>query len=110
MHTPPTCVITGSFTHRKQPARGLVRFTPSRLWVVLSGITWACLAPDVQLGPDGSFVARVTATDCDPIPWTYYICTPAGCYETYVPLNDAGWSLRELVHEHRVGTGTSHRR
>lgn len=104
---PVSCVISGSFVRNELPVQGLVRFTPSRLWVVQERIAWACLAPEVYLDSDGSFVARVTATDNDAIPWTYYICTPAGCFETYVPGNDAGWSLRELLHEHCPGSRPS---
>jgi hypothetical protein len=107
---PRTCVVSGSFVHDEQPAQGLVRFTPSRLWVVQDGITWACLAPEVVLGRDGSFVAQVTATDTDTVPWYYYISTPAGCFQCYVPWNEAGWSLRELIREHHPGPGSTHRR
>ena len=108
---PQSCVVSGSFISKNgKPGQGLVRFTPSRLWVVQDGITWACLAPDVQLDADGSFVARVTATDTDTIPWTYYVYTPAGCYEVYTPWNDAGWSLRELIRGHRAGKSSTHRR
>jgi hypothetical protein len=107
---PLSCTITGSFARKGTPVQGLVRFTPRRLWVVRAGTTWACLAPEVRLAPDGSFVARVTATDNDAIMWTYLIDTPAGRFETYVPWSQAGWSLRELVHEHRPRQGTSHGR
>jgi hypothetical protein len=102
--------VSGSFVRNELPVQGLVRFTPSRLWVVQQdGTAWACLAPDVQLGPDGSFVAQVTATDSDGIMWHYDVCTPAGHYHVYIPWCDAGWSLRELIHGHRAGPRAQNR-
>lgn len=103
-----TCLVTGSFSLNGEPARGVVRFTPSRLWVVQEGVAWASLAPEVTLSSGGSFTAHVTATDSDPINWAYYICTPAGCYQCHVPFNVAGWSLRELISEHRSRQSPAH--
>lgn len=105
---PARVTVTGSFANHDRPVQGLVRFTPGRLWVVASNITWACLAPEVWLDPDGSFVAQVTPTDTDAIMWTYKVCTPAGCWLVYIPTNDAGWSLRELIYEHRPGPRSAH--
>jgi len=105
---PRTSVISGSFSQNDQPARGWVRFTPSRLWVVQEGVAWASLAPETPLDYDGSFTVQVTSTDSDPINWFYYICTPAGCYQCHVPYNVAGWSLRELISEHRSRARAPH--
>jgi hypothetical protein len=106
---PRTCLVYATFVRRGQPVPGLVRFTPSRLWVVQDGIAWACLAPEVRLGPDGSFVARVTATDNDAIPWPYLISSPAGDYAVYVPWVGKGYALKELINDHRAGSRSPYR-
>jgi hypothetical protein len=71
--------------------------------VVQGGITWACLAPEVYLSGDGSFVVEVTPTDADPIWWRYLVETPAGRWEVSVTGSETGHTLRELVGEHRSG-------
>jgi hypothetical protein len=102
MH-PLTVTITGSFVHKNgRPVQGLVRFTPSRSWVVVDAITWACLAPTVAIEPDGSFVAVVTATDNDSVPWFYIVEAPGGPYDIEVPAG-TGYSLRGLLDEHHPG-------
>lgn len=83
----------------------MVRFTPSRLWVITDGIPWACLAPDVWLDHDGRFVAQVTATDNDLVPWVYLVSTPAGCYECAVPWREDRYSLREVIRVRHPETG-----
>lgn len=101
----PTCTVTGRLLHRNErPVQGLVRFTPHRLWVVRDGITWACLAPETQLAPDGSFSVQVTPTDTDPVWWRYMIETPAGWWEVSVPQNAAGYTLKGLIGEHHPGS------
>lgn len=104
MMSPCTVTVTGSFQHKDgRPVQGLVRCTPSRLWVVVDDTTWACLAPDVAVEPDGSFVARLTATDNDAIGWHYHLDTPAGPFDIEVPAG-AGYSLKGLVGEHHPGS------
>src|SRR5438045_8996669 len=101
MSTPRLCIISGSFVnHREQPVQGLVRFTPSRLWVVQDDITWACLAPTMVLDREGRFVTAVTATDNDSVPWVYRIETPAGVFESYVPWSPHDYCLPELLRTH----------
>jgi hypothetical protein len=101
------CMITGSFTTSQgRPVQGLVRFIPSRLWVVVDNITWACLAPTIQTGRDGSFTAWVTATDNDAVPWTYQVETPAGIWTTYIPWIASGYALPDLLHGHGVEHST----
>jgi hypothetical protein len=99
---PRTCVVTAAFERYGRPISGTIRFTPQRLWI-RKGQTWACLAPEMALDAAGSFVAEVTATDNDAIMWHYLISTPAGDFPVYVPWNERGWTLRELVDEHRAG-------
>ena len=101
----PTVTVTGSLVHHNgKPVQGMVRFTPNRLWVVHGDTTWACLAPEVQLEPDGSFTVQVTPTDTDAIWWRYKIELPGGwSYEASIPQNVAGCSLRGLVGEHHPG-------
>lgn len=86
--------------YHDDPVQGLVRFTPGRLWVVYEGITWACLAPTITVGPSGKFVAYLTATDADSVPFTYTVETPAGAWVTYVPWAENGYSLRDLLKMH----------
>lgn len=106
---PSTVTVAGSFQHRDgSPVQGVVRFTPSRLWVITGGIAWACLAPVVWLDADGKFSVQVTPTDIDAIMWRYYVETPAGGWEVSVPQSEAGYSLRGLIDEHRSGPRTSH--
>lgn len=107
MH-PSTVTLTGSFERNGQPVRGFLRFTPSRLWVVRDRTAWACLAPELAIEPDGSFVTRVTATDTDAIPWHYLVDTPAGLFQIEVPWSEDGYSLRGLVGEHRSGPRAPH--
>ena len=105
---PTTVTVTGTLQHRGGlPVQGLIRFTPSRLWVVCDGIAWACLAPEVRLSQDGSFVVEVTPTDVDPIWWRYLIETPAGWWEVSVPQNVLGHTLKGLVGEHHPGSRTT---
>ena len=105
----PTTTVTGRLQHRNgTPVQGLVRFTPSRLWVVHENITWACLAPETRLAADGSFSVQVTPTDTDPIWWRYMIETPAGWWEVSVPHNVAGQTLKGLIGEHHPGSRASH--
>jgi len=106
----PTCTVTARFTRNDEPVQGLVRFTPSRLWVVRDGITWACLAPEVRLSEDGSFTVEVTPTDTDPVWWRYLIETPAGWWEASIPHNEAGYTLRGLVGEHHPGSRAAYGR
>lgn len=107
----PTTTVTGSFQRKDgRPVQGLVRFTPSRLWVVVKDITWACLAPEVQLAEDGSFSVQVTPTDTDSVWWRYLIETPAGWWEVSVPHNEAGYTLKGLVGEHHPGSRSAHGR
>src|SRR5436190_1376549 len=98
---PLVCTVTGSFHRNGRPAKGLVRFTPERLWVMQGGTTWAALAPTVELDEDGSFEAGVTATDTDAIHWRYQVETPAGTYRVEVLHKTAGHRLKELMNEHR---------
>lgn len=93
---PQVCVISGSFSKDEKPIEGWVQFTPSRLWVVEYGIYWACLAPTIQLEL-GGFAALLTPTDSDPVPWFYFVDTPAGCFKIAVPRKGANYTLRELV-------------
>ena len=104
----PTTTVTGSFHRNGQPVQGLVRFTPSRLWVVHGGITWACLAPEVMLSADGSFSVQVTPTDSDPVWWRYVIETPAGWWEVSIPACEVGVTLKGLIGEHHPGSRASH--
>src|SRR3954469_17969745 len=100
----PTCTVTGSFVYKNgHPAQGVVRFIPSRLWVVRGGITWACLAPEVPFSGDVSFAVEVTPTDSDPIWWRYKIETPAGSWEVSIPYCEVGYTLRGLTGEHHPG-------
>jgi hypothetical protein len=103
---PRSCVVVGSFAYPSgTPVQGLVRFTPSRLWVVMDGITWACLAPEAKLDPTGRFRVELTATDNDPVPFTYLIETPAQDFACYVPYQVLPYTLRQLAHEHCVRPG-----
>lgn len=107
---PRTVTVTGSFQHESgSPARGLVRFTPLRLWVVHDDIAWATLAPQKELAEDGSFTVQLTPTDTDCIWWRYRVESPAGSHELSVPWVKTGYSLRELINEHHPGPGTPHR-
>lgn len=99
--TPNTVMVTGSFFRSGKPVQGLVRFLPSRLWVVVNSITWACLAPTLEL-EHGRFMAYLTATDNDPVRFTYVVQTPAGTYETYAPYLYQPYTLPELLTEHGV--------
>jgi hypothetical protein len=101
----PTITVTGSLLYRNgMPVQGLVRFVPSRLWVVCDGITWACLAPEVYLSKDGSFSVKVTPTDTDVVWWQYLIELPGGVgYEVSVPASEAGYTLKGLIGEHHSG-------
>ena len=99
---PRSAIVTGSFIQRGRPVQGLVRFIPSRLWVVVDGITWACLAPEVPLDEFGHFAVLVTATDADPVPWTYALETPAGSFECYVPWAKHSYALPALLSRHGV--------
>lgn len=94
---PNICVVSGSFSNNNRPVKGWIQFTPSRLWVVENGINWACLAPTVRLDTDGSFIAMLTPTDTDAVPWHYEVDTPAGSFEILVPKEGTMYSLRELV-------------
>jgi hypothetical protein len=95
-------LVTARFTWKDRPVQGLVRFTPCRLWVVRDGITWACLAPEVRLDPNGSFTAYVTPYEADPIGVCYQVETPAGAYHLRIPQSETGWALKELVSGHHV--------
>jgi hypothetical protein len=102
---PRTVTVTGSFHHKNgRPVQGLVRFTPGRLWVIEGTIAWACLAPEPVLAADGSFSVQLTPTNTDSVWWRYRVDTPAGSYEVSVPWVKTGYTLRELVDEHRSGT------
>ena len=98
---PRTVTVTGSFQHKNgRPVQGVVRFLPSRLWVIQHDIAWACLAPERRLLADGSFSVQLTPTDTDLIWWRYRVLTPAGSFEVSVPWVKTGYTLRELVDEH----------
>lgn len=106
---PKTVTVTGSFQYKNgRPVQGLVRFEPSRLWVIQDEIAWACLAPETMLNSDGSFSVQLTPTDTDVIWWRYRVSTPAGMFEIAVPYVSTGYTLKELVSEHRSGTGPSY--
>ena len=106
----PTCTITATLEYSDgHPVQGQVRFEPSRLWVIKDGVAYACLAPEVQLEPDGSFVAQVTPTDADECPFLYRVFMPDGVsYEIPVPKNATGYTLRGLVGEHHSGPRPAH--
>lgn len=106
----PTVTVSGSLQYKNgRPVQGLVRFTPNRLWVVTDGTTWACLAPEVYLDPDGSFSVQVTPTDTDVVWWRYKVELPDHrSYEVSVPKSEAGYSLRGLVGEHHSGPRAPH--
>lgn len=104
------CTVTGSFVcEHGKPVQGLVRFMPYALWIYEENTRWATLAPELVLGPDGAFVAELTATDSGSYPWTYHAYTPAGVFEFMVPWRETGYTLRELIHEHRAGARTEDR-
>ena len=106
---PHEVTVTGSFQHKNgRPAQGLVRFEPSRLWVIQDDVAWACLAPEVALGPDGSFSVQLTPTDTDVIWWRYRVESPAGLFEVAVPYVRTGYLLKELISEHRSGAGPAY--
>lgn len=94
---PRYCHVSGSFTQDGRPVMGMIRFTPSRLWVVEDGIHWACLAHTQTLDEDGSFDAFLTPTDTDRVPWHYIVESPAGLFNVLLPQLGQSYSLRELV-------------
>jgi hypothetical protein len=94
---PRICLVTGSFSQGNRPVQGLVRFTPSRLWVVEDGITWGCLAPTTELDDEGSFTVGLTPTDTDSVPWYYLVQTPAGNFKVVLSQNGAKYSFKELI-------------
>jgi hypothetical protein len=104
---PRTVTVTGSFQYKNgRPVQGLVRFMPSRLWVIQEEIAWACLAPEQVLRSDGSFSVQLTPTDTDALWWRYRVESPAGTWELSVPWVKTGYTLKELVSEHHPGTRT----
>lgn len=104
---PRICTITGSFSREGVPVTGgYISFMPSRLWVIRTGIAWATLAPVIQLDSMGGFTSEVTPTNSDAVSWFYRIECPAGLYDIYVPWSESGHSLKELIDEHRAGSGT----
>lgn len=106
---PRTVTVTGSFQHKDgRPAQGLVRFEPSRLWVIQEEVAWACLAPEVRLSGDGSFSVQLTPTDTDAIWWRYVVICPAGHFEVPIPYVRTGYTLKELVDEHRPRPRPAH--
>jgi hypothetical protein len=107
---PKTVTVTGSFQRKNgSPVQGLVRFEPSRLWVIQNDIAWACLAPEAQLAKDGSFSVELTPTDTDPVWWRYRVDSPAGIFEISIPYVRTGYTLKELVVDvHHPGTRPTH--
>lgn len=96
--------------HDGHPVRGMVRFTPERLWVVQAGVHWATLAPEVILDHDGTFCVEVTPTNTDEVPWYYRAETPAGVFRLTVPYINIGWLLKDLIDEHHPGSRAEDRR
>lgn|SRR5678815_4454559 len=105
---PVPVVVTGSFIHKNgRPVRGRLRFTPCRMWVIQDGVAWATLAPEVTLEQNGSFSVQVTPTDSDDVQWCYTVDTPAGRFWIAVPSDAVGYTLKELIDEHRSGSRTT---
>jgi hypothetical protein len=104
--TPRACAITGSFTRQGVPVAGFISLMPSRLWVIRDDVAWATLAPVVQLDSMGGFTIEATPTNSDVVPWFYQVDCPAGLFDIYVPWKENGHTLKELISEHRAGSGT----
>jgi hypothetical protein len=99
--------VVGGFALHGQPAQGLITFTPSRLWVVHEGRTWACLAPTVELDAFGQFVVLLTPTDTDSVPWYYLVQSGAGNW-VIRPRGTELLHLKDLVDEHHPGPRSTH--
>jgi len=93
---PPTVAVTGSFIRNGRPVIGSVYFLPERMWVYYHGTCWATLAPAITLN-NGAFMAELTPTNTDYVPWQYKVFTPAGVFKLDIPWVDIGHSLVELV-------------
>jgi hypothetical protein len=106
---PRTVTVTSQFTCNGVPIRGIVRFTPSRLWVIEGKTAWASLCPTHVLDGQGGFSAEVTPTDSDPVPWYYRVCTPAGTFKVKIPWSEQGYRLKELIDDHHPGPRAPHR-
>jgi hypothetical protein len=108
---PRTVTVTGSFVWTKGGGvTGCVEFMPSRLWVFVNACYWATLAPHQVLSKDGSFCVQVTPTDADSVMWYYWARTPAGIYRVHIPYDVNGYTMRELINEHRPWSGSPDRR
>ena len=99
---PRTVLVRGRFQRHGQPVGGVIRFTPSRMWVVQDEVHWACLAPTISMGWDGEFAAWLTPTDTDEVPWHYEVISPAGKHYVEVPYAEHGHTLRSLFDAHRA--------
>lgn len=93
---PQTVLVVGGFSMNGHPARGWIKFLPSRLWVIEKGIAWACLAPTVKLDAQGQFVVLLTPTDSDPVPWHYTVESNAGSW-LIAPKGTKKRNLKDLV-------------
>jgi hypothetical protein len=98
--------VVGGFTLADKPGIGEVRFTPSRLWVVIKGVAWATLAPRVDLDAEGRLSVLLTPTDIDVVPWFYLVSTAAGNW-VISPKGTKQLYLKDLVDEHHPGPRTA---
>lgn len=62
---------------------GVIRFEPSKLWVMEGDEAYATLAPEVELD-DGRFGVLLSRTDTDQHPWHYTVHCPVGIWSIRV--------------------------
>jgi len=105
---PGFVTVYGSFARGQHPVRGVVRFTPERLWVIENEVPWATLAPWKELDEEGRFEVRLTPTDTDTVPWYYQVESPAGSWRIRVFKQHPVYGLKELIVEHRPGPRSPH--
>jgi hypothetical protein len=95
---PPMVQVVGGFSRNGKPARGWIQFIPSRLWVVVDHIAWACLAPIIELDSEGQFAVLLTPVDTDAVGWYYTVMSDAGSW-VIDPKGTKMQHLRDLVHQ-----------
>lgn len=93
-------VVSGRFVNQEtgEPIQGRITFMPSRFWVDEYGVSYATLAPDVELDEEGRFEVMVTPTyqrEGD-FGWHYKVTTPAGRWSVKIE-QDGEVYLKDLL-------------
>ncbi len=83
----------------RMPIEGEIEFIPQRVWVEDKGETYVAAHHKERL-MNGRFLAYLTRTDTEELPWFYKVVSPLGTWHIEIT-EDGPLKLADLIPAHR---------